>query len=212
MAEESSVFEMNKLTGTETAVPEAGADNHVGIEKSLGAWKGAVAAKGFVKGFLGGQQQDSIKAADHVIEVEQSLNEKIGINEDVTIGSNRTMAVGSNETVTVGKNRSATVAMNETTNVGLTRTHSVGVNEMINVGGAQELSVGGLRVVTVGLTQSVNVGTKHSLSAGTSIELSAPKITLQAMQEITIQCGAGRISINAAGIITIEGPLVKINC
>lgn len=211
MADDSSVFEMKKLTGTETAVPEAGTDNHVGIEKSLGTWKG-VAGASFIKGFDGGQEQDSIKAADHVIDVEKSLKEKIGINEDVAIGSNRTMSVGGNETIAIEKNRSATVAMNETTNVGLTRTHTVGVNEMINVGAAQELTVGGLQIVTVGLTQSVQVGTKHSLSAGTSIELSAPKITLQAMQEITIKCGAGKISINAAGIITIEGPLVKLNC
>lgn len=211
MADESSVFEMNKLTGTETSVPEAGADNHVGVEKSLGTWKG-VAGKGFVKGFLGGQEQDSIKSADHIIEVEQNLDEKIGLNETVTIGSNRKMAVGANESVTIGQNRTAAVAQNETTTVGLMRTHSVGVNEMINVGAAQELTVGGLRMVTVGATQVVQVGTKHSLSAGTEIELSAPKITLKATQEIIIQCGAGKISINAAGIITIEGPLVKLNC
>ena len=39
----------------------------------------------------------------------------------------------------------------------------------------------------------------------------AKQIVLTAFQDLTIQCGAGRININAAGIITIAGPLVKIN-
>lgn len=187
MDEDKTVFEMNNLTRTDTSVPEAGSDNHVGIDKSDGTWKG-VARPAFIKGFLSGQQQDSIKSADHIVEVEKSLTRKVGINEDIKIGNNRTRQVGGNETVSVKQNRKAAVSLNE------------------------EVTIDGLRMVSVGRSQVIKVGTKHSISAGTEIEVSAPKITLTATQEITIQCGAGRININAAGIITIEGPMVKVNC
>lgn len=221
-----NVFGKTKLTGTKSDVPQAGADNHLGILGSSGVWA-AVTGNTFMPGFTPGQGQ-LLMSHDNTCKVGGSRNETVGVdetitiganrtenvaaNEQITIGANRTEQVIGNEAVTVGQNRTKTVALNEVANVGLTRTHSVGINDSLNVGAAQEISIGGLRVITVGMTQMVNVGTKHALSAGTEIELSAPKIILKATQDITIQCGAGKININAAGIITIEGTLVRLNC
>jgi type VI secretion system secreted protein VgrG len=222
----NGVFSRNTLTRTETAVPDAGADNHLGILGSSGVWP-SVTANTFLPGFTPGQGQllmthdntcricgsrNENVGVDETIAIGNTRTETVGNNENITVTNNRTEKVGGNESVTVAKNRTATVSMNEIATVALTRTHSVGVNEMINVGAAQELTVGGLQLVTVGLTQIVNVGTKQSVSAGTEIELHAPRIKLRAIQEIMIQCGAGTISINAAGIITISGPMVKVNC
>lgn len=149
---------------------------------------------------------------DETVKVGNNRTESVGVDEKVSIGSNRTTDVGSNDTKSIGGNKSCTVSQNEIHTVSLTRTQSTGINEMINVGAAQELTVGGIRLVTVGVSQMVNVGMKHSLNAGNEIKLSSKKILLEASQEITLKCGGGSISINSAGIITIKGPLVKINC
>jgi type VI secretion system secreted protein VgrG len=42
-------------------------------------------------------------------------------------------------------------------------------------------------------------------------ELDAMKIVLKADTELLLECGTGKISINAAGIVTIQGTMVKIN-
>jgi type VI secretion system secreted protein VgrG len=149
---------------------------------------------------------------NETIEIGNDRTETVGNNEKITIGANRTEDVGKNETISIGKNRNITVSKNEVATVALTRTHSVGINEMINIGAAQEISVGGIRLVTVGISQIVTVGLKHKLSAGSQIELESKKIILKATEELTLKCGAGIITIDAAGNITIKGPQVKINC
>ena len=71
--------------------------------------------------------------------------------------------------------------------------------------------MGGIRLVTVGAAQFISVGMKHNLHAGNEIHMDAPKIVLEAKEMLQLKCGAGTIQIDAAGIITINGPKVKIN-
>ena len=120
--------------------------------------------------------------------------------------------MGSNESVDIGSNRNHTVGANEMMNVALTRTHTIGINDMVNVGVAQEISVGAIRIVTVGVAQMINVGMKHHCHAGNEMILDAPTITIEATKLLKLKCGAGTIEINAGGEITIQGPMVKINC
>lgn len=157
---------------------------------------------------------------DETVFIGNDRTEEVVNNEKITVGNDRTEEVGSNEKVTVGGNqtlgidgnRSENVGKNEMLTVALTRTHSVGINDMLNVGGAQQINVGGIRLVTVGLAQLVNVGMKYTLDAGTAAKITAPEILFEATNELTLTCGGAKISIDAAGIITINGTLVKVNC
>ena len=149
---------------------------------------------------------------NETISIGVDRTETVGNNESVTIGVNRTEKVGADESITIGGNRNKIVSQSEVTTVALTRTHSVGINEMINVGAAREVTVGGIQLVSVGISQMVTVGLTHTVNAGNKIKHSAPTIILEATKEIQIKCGAGSITIDAAGNITIKGPMVKINC
>lgn len=135
----------------------------------------------------------------------------VGNDQQIKIGNNRSEEVGNNEEIKIGSNRSTSIDDNDVLSVGLTRTHSVGINEMINIGAAQEISVGAVQIVSVGVAQINTIGLKQKTTAGTEISLSAPRIVLKATEELTLKCGAGVITFDAAGNITIKGPLVKIN-
>ncbi|MBK8811992.1 MAG: type VI secretion system tip protein VgrG [Acidobacteria bacterium] len=156
---------------------------------------------------------------NETIEIGVDRSENVGNNESLTvgndqqisIGNNRSEDVGNNESVKIGNNRNTTVSSNDVLSVGLTRTHSVGINEAINIGAAQEVSIGAVQIVSVGIAQINNIGLKQKTSAGKEISLSAPRIVLTATEELTLKCGAGIITFDAAGNITIKAPLVKIN-
>lgn len=156
---------------------------------------------------------------NETIEIGVDRTENVGNNESLTvgndqqikIGNNRSADVGNNEDVKIGSNRNTTVGSNDVLSVGLTRTHSVGINEMINIGAAQEITVGAVQLVTVGVAQVNTIGLKQKTTAGKEISLSAPRIILKATEELTLKCGAGVITFDAAGNITIKAPLVKIN-
>jgi len=136
---------------------------------------------------------------------------EVGNNQQIKIGNDRSEDVGNNETIKIGSNRNTTIGDNDVLSVGLTRTHSVGINEAINIGAAQEISVGAVQIVSDGIAQINNIGLKQKTNAGKEISLSAPRIILNATEELTLKCGAGVITFDAAGNITIKAPLVKIN-
>ena len=136
---------------------------------------------------------------------------EIGVDRTENVGSNQTVTVGSNDKLSVGSNRNTDIGDNDVLSVGSTRTHTVGINEAISVGAAQEISIGAVQIVSVGMTQLVNVGLKQKTTAGKEVSISAPKIILTATQELTLKCGAGIITFDATGNITIKAPLVKIN-
>lgn len=156
---------------------------------------------------------------NETIEIGVDRSENVGNNESLTVGNNqqisigtdRSESVGNNESVEIGSNRNTTIGSNDVLSVRLTRTHSVGVNEAVSVGIAQEVSIGTVQIVTVGVAQINNIGMKQKTNAGTEISLNAPRIILKATEELTLKCGGGVITFDAAGNITIKGPLVKIN-
>jgi type VI secretion system secreted protein VgrG len=195
------------------STPNGGNSNFNGIRMNdnIGAEKMEVQAEKDQE-ILVKNNNDKTVGNNETAQIGVDRTENVGNNETITIGNNRTEDVGSNETVKIGNNRNMTVGDNEVLSVGLTRTHSVGINEAINIGVAQEISVGAVQIVSIGMTQMVNVGLKQKTTAGKEISLKAPKILLEATAELTIKCGAGIITFDAAGNITIKSPMVKINC
>jgi len=153
---------------------------------------------------------------------------QVGANESVTVGANRTVIVGSNQTVTIGINQAETIggAFEET--VGGLKALTIGAAYQVTVGAAMNETIGGARVTEVGGTHVETVGGNRSMASGDKIKISAAheielstgaaKIVLKSSGRIEItgvhvsfQSGAGIVEIDAAGIINIKGPMVKIN-
>jgi type VI secretion system secreted protein VgrG len=153
--------------------------------------------------------------------------EKVGNNEQITIGTNRTENVGSNEQITIGANRTENVGSNEQITIGSNRTENVGSNEQITIGADRTESVGNNEQITIGAKRTTSVGSDDSLTVGGNASVSvsgdisvsgdgkgsgtAMQITITAQTQLTLQCGASQIVLTPA-MITIQGPLVKINC
>ena len=205
-----SVFSKTILTATKSSVPSAGADNHLGILGSAGVWA-SVIANTFLPGFTPGQGQ-LLMSHDNTCSVGGSRNETVIGDEVISIGGNRLEQVFGNESITIAQNRAKNVALNEECTVGVNRLHTVCGDESIVIKGGQEIIIGTLQSLTVGESQTIEVGKEQKVKAGDAIHLSAPKITITATQDLTIKCGGGLINIDASGIITIKGPMVKINC
>jgi hypothetical protein len=77
------VFEQKTEILTGTKVPEAGKDNHVDIEMSSGKWNG-ITDSAFIQNLAGGQDQDLIRSADHVVQVQKNQIVNIELAQHTT--------------------------------------------------------------------------------------------------------------------------------
>ena len=174
-----------------------------------------------------GNNRSTTVAVDHTETVGSNQTVTVGSNQTNTIAANQTNTVGAAQATVVGGAMSLSVGSGMAVNVASTKMESVGLAAAENVGAAKAVSVGATMNTVVGLNNSEQVG-KHKKTvvggdadltvAGKSVEkareitISAGmKVTIQAGASLELQCGASTISMNP-GMITIKGPLVKINC
>lgn len=121
MPNNSSVFAMNNLTNTSTAVPDAGADNHIPTQGSAATWN-AITGNSFLAGPKPGQDQSLIRSGDqtgkvvagqHLSEVQKKSwthtydaddVREFDKNRDVTITKNETLTIIGDRTIKVNQN------------------------------------------------------------------------------------------------------------
>ena len=112
---------------------------------------------------------------------------------------------------------------------------TIGLGKALSIGAAYQVSVGGLMNTTVGAADTKEVVGAQKIMVGQSSSLSAKSIALEASDEIelktgssslsmkkdgtielagtdvTVKTAAGKVHIDAGGIITIKGSMVKLN-
>ena len=66
-----AVFGRQSETRTAREVPAAGTDNHIDVELSDGTWNG-ITNNSFIRNLSGGQDQDLIRTADHVVHIQNN--------------------------------------------------------------------------------------------------------------------------------------------
>ena len=66
------VFNKRSLTQTVRKVPEPGIDGHALIDGSKSAWNGGIINTTFINNLSGGQEQNLVLSADHVVHVQNS--------------------------------------------------------------------------------------------------------------------------------------------
>lgn len=109
-----------------------------------------------------------------------------------------------NRSVFVRNDNAETVRHDETIEIGRDRKIKIAQDEVLNVGGNE--------TAEIGKKLSINVGDEISLVCGSaSVTMKRNgKIEICGI-DVTLASGAGNVSIDAGGIITIKGPMVKIN-
>ncbi|MFT3867630.1 MAG: type VI secretion system tip protein TssI/VgrG [Nibricoccus sp.] len=99
-------------------------------------------------------------------------------------------------------------------------TETVKHDEKIEIGNDRTAKVKKNESLTIGENETIGIGKKLSLKVGEEISIvcGAASITMKkdgkieiAGVDVTTKSGAGKVNIDAGGIITIKGPMVKIN-
>ena len=168
---------------------------------------------------VGHDREDTV-GNDEKRKVGNNRTRQVAVNETVVVGSNRSVTVGANHTETIASNQVVTVGAAVALTIGAAYQITVGAAMNETVGGAKATEVGAAHIETVGGDRKLMSGAKITLTATDEIELStgAAKIVLKKSGRIEItgidvsmQSGAGIVEIDAGGIISIKGPMVKIN-
>ncbi|MBZ5653768.1 MAG: type VI secretion system tip protein VgrG [Acidobacteriia bacterium] len=154
----------------------------------------------------------------------QTVN--VGAKQSISVGASRTMnvandlneSIGANQTVKVASNLTEDVGSDQKTTVGGKLTESVGSDHSNSVGGKRETKVSSDDTLDVGSNLTIKAGSQITLETGSSkivmksggqIEISGMSITIKGSTSIKEE--AVSINIEASGINTIKGSLVKIN-
>jgi hypothetical protein len=182
MANEASVFDINSLTRTMSAVLEAGTDNHAPISGGS-----SIITTQFLGGSAAGQHQDTVKSHDQTVHVSKSRRTIVAEDEELTINKNRETTVQGTETLTV--KRSQIVNVTESSTLTAKKVEITGQEEVtIHVGG---------NCITIN-KDSITVYANKTVGITADVEL------------ILQGPGDNMIKLDATGV-TIQGVLVKIN-
>ncbi|MGA8030703.1 MAG: type VI secretion system tip protein TssI/VgrG [Bryobacteraceae bacterium] len=150
----------------------------------------------------------------------------VGVSQSVSIGTSLTESVGTNRTENIGANQSVTVGSNLSENVGSDHSVTIGSNLTESIGSDHKNSVGGSRTTNVSSDDKLEVGSNLTISAASQItlETGSSKIVMKSGGQIeisgmsieikgstSVKAEAVTINVEASGIHTIKGSLVKIN-
>lgn len=168
---------------------------------------------------IGANRTETV-GADEKLQVMKNREQTIGMNDTLTVGLVRTHIVGVNESITVGGAQEVTVGGARAVTVGGAMAYAVGGAMAVAVGGKVEEAIGGVYELSVGEDMNQSVKKKLKIDAGDEIELKTGAASIVMKKDgkieisgtdITMKSSAGKVNIDAGGIITIKGPMVKIN-
>lgn len=160
---------------------------------------------------VGGADSLSVGGSQSIT-VARRKTESVALLSMEQVGGAKMLSVGGGYAITVGAGMNTGVGGVSFEEVGLVKTVVAGVKLEMKCGPTKieaqkggKLSLDGKELtVTAADKFSVNCGAaKLEMEKGGKIELSGT--------DVTIKAGGGTINIDAGGIITIKGPMVKIN-
>lgn len=165
---------------------------------------------------------DRAETVDHDerITVQNNRAEIVGVNETVGIGANRSLTVGGINTETVKKASAETIGLGKALTIGLGYQVSVGAEMNETVAGAQSTEIGGFRYEKVIGYKKTDVGEKITVNSDEEIVLKTGQSQISMKKDgtieisgtdVTMKTPAGTVHIDAGGIITIKGSMVRIN-
>jgi type VI secretion system secreted protein VgrG len=145
-------------------------------------------------------------------EVENDDHDRVKANQFIIVDGNREEKVAGTMDVTV--------AQTVKTVYGMDHQHDLSGDSIASIGGVYELKVGGEHKMDVGGDAGVKWGGKGQLDVGQDLAMSsggnvdikgAMNVTIEAGSTLTLKAGGCSIVLSQ-GSLTIDGPVVNINC
>lgn len=125
-------------------------------------------------------------ARDMSAAVANNLEEKVGVDEAVTIGASSTVTVGSDAKTTIGGSQEVQVGASESLTVSAARSTAVAASETATIGGSR--------------TQTAVMGTTLDAKGGRSLTVGGSMIGASAMEVSRSTLGAASVSVGGAYI------------
>ncbi len=129
-------------------------------------------------------------------------SEKVGTDKDVKIGANLTEHVTSDQKTTIGSNLTEKVGTDHKLEVGSNRQTKIGSDDTLDVGTNLKITAGSQITLETGQSKIV-------MKSGGQIEIHGMSIEIKGTTSVKAE--AVTINVEASGINTIKGSLVKIN-
>jgi type VI secretion system secreted protein VgrG len=152
--------------------------------------------------------EDKKGSEEVFVHAERDFNRVVKNNDTLKVGfetadkGDQTIGIKNDQAVDIGNNQSVKIK----------------VDQKLEVGGNQEVAIDGSQKIKVGTTILIEAGTSIELKVGgSSIKIEAAKITVKSPEiEIAADANAkfkagAMMDVNAGGVMTVQGALVKIN-
>lgn len=168
--------------------------------------------------------EDKKGSEEVFMQAEKDFNRVVKNNDTLTVGfevadkGDQTIGIKNDQVVEIGNDQKLTVTHDQIETIDNNQTVKITVDQKLDVGGDQAVAIDGSQKVKVGTTIVIEAGTSIELKVGgSSIKIEAAKITIKSPEiEIAADANAkvkagAMMDLNAGGIMTIGGALVKIN-
>jgi type VI secretion system secreted protein VgrG len=168
--------------------------------------------------------EDKKGSEEVFMHAERDFNRVVKNNDTLKVGfetadkGDQTIGIKNDQVLEVGNDQKITVTHDQLETINNNQTVTVKVDQKLDVGGNQAVTIDGSQKVKVGTTIVIEAGTSIELKVGaSSIKIEAAKITVKSPEiEISADANAkvkagAMMDLNAGGIMTIGGALVKIN-
>jgi type VI secretion system secreted protein VgrG len=168
--------------------------------------------------------EDKKGSEEVFMHAERDFNRVVKNNDTLKVGfevadkGDQTIGIKHDQTVEIGNDQKLTVTHDQIEAIDNNQTVTIKVDQKLDVGGNQEVAIDGSQKVKVGTTIVIEAGTSIELKVGaSSIKIEAAKITIKSPEiEIAADANAkikagAMMDLNAGGIMTVGGALVKIN-
>jgi type VI secretion system secreted protein VgrG len=145
-----------------------------------------------------------------VMSIGTSLTETVGTNRSEKVGGKQSVKIASNLDEDVGGSQTTKIASKLTETIGADHKNSVGANRESKISSNDTLDVGTNLTIKAGSQITFQTGSsKIVMKSGGQIEISG--MTIEIKGSTSVKATAATINIEASGINTIKGSLVKIN-
>ena len=168
--------------------------------------------------------EDKKGSEEVFMQAEKDFNRIVKNNDTLKVGfevadkGDQTIGIKNDQVVEIGNDQKLTVTHDQIETIDNNQTVKIKVDQKLDVGGDQTVAIDGAQKIKAGTTIVIEAGTSIELKVGgSSIKIEAAKITIKSPEiEIAADANAkvkagAMMDLNAGGILTIGGAMVKIN-